>query len=351
MKKQNLINLVRYHTQKNDYAFTMEVAKIARELDANGDSEIAQYLMEMVSNVPFLVPQATYQNLRFLRKVECSTQPLILPDAIEEDVRGIAKAINKKSDLTKFLFHGAPGTGKTESACQIARLLNRDILSVSFEQLVDSHLGETAKNVSMLFNEISRLPYGKCLVLFDEIDALVLDRVNGNDHREMGRVTSTFLKELDDLKGGVPIIATTNLIKNFDKALLRRFDAVISFDRYSREDLIAIAEAILTNYLKNATNSRKDIRLFDKILNNLAKIPLPGDMKQIIKTAIGFADEENEYDYLRRINLSLNEGQDSTDIQKLKEQGYTTREIEILTKVPKSSVSRKLKGAINEQPA
>ena len=74
-------------------------------------------------------------------------------------------------------------------------------------------------------------------------------------------------------------------------------------------------------------------------------------MKQIIKTAIGFADEENEYDYLRRINLSLNEGQDSTDIQKLKEQGYTTREIEILTKVPKSSVSRKLKGAINEQPA
>ena len=177
MKKQNLINLVRYHTQKNDYAFTMEVAKIARELDANGDSEIAQYLMEMVSNVPCLVPQATYQSLRFLRKVEYSTQPLILPDAIEEDVRGIAKAINKKSDLTKFLFHGAPGTGKTESACQIARLLNRDILSVSFEQLVDSHLGETAKNVSMLFNEISRLPYGKCLVLFDEIDAFYLEKI------------------------------------------------------------------------------------------------------------------------------------------------------------------------------
>ena len=34
MKKQNLINLVRYHTEKNDEAFASEVAKIAKEFDA-----------------------------------------------------------------------------------------------------------------------------------------------------------------------------------------------------------------------------------------------------------------------------------------------------------------------------
>ena len=83
----------------------------------------------------------------------------MLPDAIEEDVIGITKAIIKKSELSKFLFFGAPGSGKTESVYQIARLLNRDILTVSFEQLVDSRLGETAKNVSLLFDEIGRLPY------------------------------------------------------------------------------------------------------------------------------------------------------------------------------------------------
>ncbi len=301
--------------------------------------------MELVSNVNFYVPQSNYHNLHFLRKVGYSTQPLMLPDAIEEDIIGITKAISsKKSGLSKFLFFGAPGSGKTESVYQIARLLNRDILTVSFEQLIDSRLGETAKNVSLLFDEIDRLPYGKVIVLFDEIDALVLDRINKNDLREMGRVTSVFLKEIEQINGNIPIIATTNLIANFDKAILRRFDAVVSFDRYSKDDLISVADSILTSYLKRATNSKQDIRLFNKILKNLDDIPFPGDLKQVIKTSIAFSDESNEYDYLRRIYLSLNGNPSIIDIQKLRDEGYTTREIEILSRMPKSSVSRKLRG-------
>ena len=69
--------------------------------------------------------------------------------------------------------------------------------------------------------------------------------VDFNDLREMGRVTSLFLKELDALNEKITIIATTNLFPNLDKALIRRFDAAISFDRYSREDLIDIADSIL----------------------------------------------------------------------------------------------------------
>ena len=345
MKKQSLVNLVKYHVEKNDEAFAIEAAEIAKEFDAAGDSAVAQYLMELVSNVNFYVPQSNYHNLHFLRKVGYSTQPLMLPDAIEEDIIGITKAISsKKSGLSKFLFFGAPGSGKTESVYQIARLLNRDILTVSFEQLIDSRLGETAKNVSLLFDEIDRLPYGKVIVLFDEIDALVLDRINKNDLREMGRVTSVFLKEIEQINGNIPIIATTNLIANFDKAILRRFDAVVSFDRYSKDDLISVADSILTSYLKRATNSKQDIRVFNKILKNLDDIPFPGDLKQVIKTSIAFSDESNEYDYLRRIYLSLNGNPSIIDIQKLRDEGYTTREIEILSRMPKSSVSRKLRG-------
>lgn len=344
MKKQNLINLVKYHVEKNDEAFAIEVAEIAKAFDASGDTSVAQYLMELISNANFYVPQSNYRNMRFLRKMEYSSQPLILPDVIEEDVIGITKAISRKAGLSKFLFFGAPGSGKTESVYQIARLLNRDILTVSFEQLVDSRLGETAKNVSLLFDEISRLPYSRVVVLFDEIDALVLDRINKNDLREMGRVTSVFLKELDRLNDNIPIIATTNLVENFDKALIRRFDATVSFDRYSKDDLIAIADSLLTMNLKRATNSKQDIRLFNKILRNMEVIPLPGDLKQIIKTSIAFSDDSNEYDYLRRIYLSLHGNSSSVDIQKLRDEGYTTREIEILSRMPKSSVSRKLRG-------
>lgn len=343
MKKQNLINLVRYHTEKNDEAFASEVAKIAKEFDDAGDEEVAQYLMELISSANFYVPQSNYKNLRFLNKVEYSSMPLILPSIIEEDVLGITRAISKKAGLSKFLFYGAPGSGKTETVFQIARILNRDILSVPFEQLVDSRLGETAKNVSMLFEEINHLPYGKILILFDEIDALVLDRINRNDLREMGRVTSVFLKGLDSLNENTILIATTNLFDSLDKALIRRFDATVSFNRYSRQDLIEIADSLLTLALKKSSNSRQDIRLFNKILKNLETIPYPGDLKQTINTAVAFSDESSEYDYLRKIYLSFNGNPDTMDIQKLKDSGYTTREIEILTRIPKSSVSRKLK--------
>ena len=343
MKKQDIVSLVRYHVEKNEAAFNAVVAQIAKEFDDSGDVTIAEYLMELIASANYYVPQTSYSHLKFLRKLEYSVQPLLLPSIIEEDIFGITKSINNRSGLTKFLFYGVPGSGKTESAHQIARILGRDIISVNSEQLIDSRLGETAKNVALLFDEINYLPYNRVIIIIDEIDSLVLDRVNRNDLREMGRVTSTFLKALDSLNENVVIIATTNLFDSFDKALIRRFDALISFDRYSREDLIEIADALLTTYLSKASNSRKDIRLFNKILSNLDDIPYPGDLKRIIRTSIAFSDESNEYDYLRKIYLSLNGNPKTIDIQRLKDLGYTTREIEILSRIPKSSVSRKLR--------
>lgn len=344
MKKQNIINLVKYHVEKKEDAFINEVAMIARDFDAKGDEAIAKCLMELISTANFYVPQASYRNLNYLRKVNYSTKPLILPDAIEQDVIGITRAISNKAGLSKFLFYGKPGTGKTESAYQIARILGRDILSVNFEQLIDSRLGETAKNVAKLFDEINHLQYGKVIIVFDEIDALVLDRINSNDLREMGRVTSVFIRELEQLNENIILIATTNLFDKFDKAIIRRFDTTISFDRYSTEELIEVADSMLTMSLKKASNVRKDIRLFNKILKNLKQIPYPGDLKQIIKTAVAFSDETNEYDYLRKIYLALNPDNTEVPLQKLREEGYTVREIEILSRVPKSSVARKLRG-------
>lgn len=343
MKKQSIINLVKYYVEKNDEAFRTEVVDIARDFEKNGDLSISEYLMDLISTTNYYVPQANYKNYQYLRKLAFQNKPLLLPELIKNDVLGLVRAIDKKMGINKILFHGKPGSGKTESAYQVARLLGRDLLTVDFEQLIDSRLGQTAKNISALFDEISRVQPMNVVILFDEIDAIVLDRVNSNDLREMGRVTSTFLRELDALSDDVVIIATTNLMKSFDKALVRRFDSMISFDRYSRQDLIETADAILLGFLKKAENSRQDTRLFHKILNNAAEIPYPGDLVQLIKTSVAFADIENEFDYLRKFYLALN-NPTNVDIQDLQEKGYTTREIEILTGIPRSSVSRKLKG-------
>ena len=77
MKKQNIINLVKYHTEQNNAAFISEVSEIAREFDAKGDFEVAEYLMDLISNANVYVPQANYQNLQFLERLEYSSNPLI----------------------------------------------------------------------------------------------------------------------------------------------------------------------------------------------------------------------------------------------------------------------------------
>lgn len=106
-------------------------------------------------------------------------------------------------------------------------------------------------------------------MLFDEIDAIALDRTNPNDLREMGRATSTLLKCFERLNENVVLVATTNLYEHFDKALIRRFDSVIDFNRYEREDLLSIAEKMLDEYLQKFKLASRDVRLFRKIINLL----------------------------------------------------------------------------------
>ncbi len=347
MKKQNIINLVKYYVEKNDSAFRNEVLEIANDFHNNGDVEIGSYLMDLISTTNYYQPQNNYRDLIYLTKHTNTNKSLYLPEVIKDDILGIVRAFNKSIPISKILFYGKPGTGKTESAFQIARLMNRDILTVNMEELIDSHLGQTSKNIITLFDEIRHLYSNNVVILFDEIDALVMNRISNNDLREMGRVTSTFLKELDSLSNNIILIATTNLDEHLDNALLRRFDVKISFDRYSKDDLIEVSEFILKDLLRKASTSKADSRLFRKILKTVEKIPYPGDMLQIIKIALAFSDESNQYDYLRRLYIELNKNVEIS-IQKLTSQGFTTREIEILTGIPKSSVARKLKDDLDE---
>lgn len=347
MKKQNIVNLIKYHVEKNENAFRNESVNIAKYFDANGDYQLAEYIMGLIAESNLYVPQASDFESEFLKQIDIrELQPLNLPTAISNDIKGIINAVNYNVGINKFLFEGLPGSGKTEAAKHVARLLDRTLYLVDFEHLIDSKLGQTNKNISNVFAEINRIPYSnKVIILFDEIDVIALDRINRNDVREMGRVTSTILRELDrltDLNKEILIIATTNLYTNFDKALIRRFDAVINFDRYSKEDLMEVAEHYYTSFIKNFKSISRDTRLFKKILKISSELPYPGELKNIIKTSLAFSDSKVEYDYLRRLYNYLIANIDETNVEQLHEQGFTVREIEKLKGESKSSVSRKL---------
>jgi len=180
-------------------------------------------------------------------------------------------------------------------------------------------------------------------VLFDEIDALAIDRINSNDLREMGRATSSILKGLDSLNDTVVLIATTNLYKSFDKALIRRFDSVIDFSSYTQEDLIDIGEIILNDLLIKFKSAGRNMRLFRKILGCMNQIPYPGELKNLIKTSLAFSDSNSEYDYLKRLYAVVDKQNAETTLKNIQDKGFTVREIEILTGVSKSQVSRELR--------
>lgn len=355
MKKQNVLNLIKYHVERNENSFRNEAVAIARYFDSIGDYQLAEYIMGLISESNLYAPQSSDFESEFLKQIETrGVEALNLPLEISEDIKGIINAVNHNVGINKFLFEGLPGSGKTEAAKNVARLLNRSLFVVDFENLIDSKLGQTNKNITNVFKEINMIPNAnKIVVLFDEIDVIALDRINSNDVREMGRVTSTILRELDrltDLNKEIVIIATTNLYSNFDKALVRRFDAVINFNRYSEEDLIEVAEYYFSSFIKNFKGTSKDVRLFRKILKTAKKLPYPGELKNIIKTSLAFSDIGSEYDYLKRLYNNLIGNLEQKDLSKLYEEGFTIREIEKLKGESKSTVARKLnkEGADNE---
>ncbi len=343
IKKKNIINLIKYHVENDDFQFRNEAVDIARAFDQSGDHQLAEYVMSLLSSASTFVPQGNILESDFFKRVELDNDPLPLPTSISEDVKGVINAINHGLGINKFLFEGAPGTGKTETAKQIARLLNRQLYIVEFSELIDSKMGQTAKNIVEIFREINTMAYpSRTMILFDEIDAIALDRVNSNDLREMGRVTSTILKELDKLIPEVVFIATTNLFEKFDKALNRRFDAIINFDRYTDDDLIEIAGIMLESMMKKFQNTGRDMKLFKKIIAKLDPIPYPGELNNLIRTSLAFSNPNNKFDYMKR--LLRNVLKNPTDLKELQKEGFTLREIEILTGISKSQVARELKG-------
>lgn len=298
--------------------------------------------MALLSNVNTFVPQINDLSSGFFEKLTVGEDPLPLPESIEQDVMGMVNAITRNLGINKFLFQGAPGTGKTETAKQVARILNRDLYAVDFSAIIDSKLGQTQKNIVALFKEMNGFAHlEKVIVLFDEVDSIALDRTNSNDLREMGRATSTLLKEFDRMDDRIVLLATTNLYDHFDKALIRRFDSVIDFSRYTQEDLVEIAEVLLNAFLNKFKCAGRNVRLFRKIINLMSPIPYPGELKNIIRASVAFSNPSNEFDYLKRLYRTVCPEQ--ADMHMLQSQGFTVREIEILTGISKSQVSRELR--------
>jgi SpoVK/Ycf46/Vps4 family AAA+-type ATPase len=126
------------------------------------------------------------------------------------------------------LFSGPPGTGKTMAAEAIARTLAADLLVVDLAATVSKYIGETAKNLSRIFDEAAA---SGAVLLFDEADALFAKRTEVRDsHDRHANADTNHLLQLLEAFEGLAILAT-NRRTNMDPAFVRRIRHVVEFAR------------------------------------------------------------------------------------------------------------------------
>jgi SpoVK/Ycf46/Vps4 family AAA+-type ATPase len=149
------------------------------------------------------------------------------------------------------LFSGPPGTGKTETVYQIARITGRNIMLVDIAQVKSKWVGESEKNIKAIFDQYRE--YAKDsditpILLFNEADAIIGKRTEFTQNsRAVDKMENTIqniiLQEIENFNG--ILIATTNLTENMDKAFERRFLYKIEFLKPSTETRKSIWKSMI----------------------------------------------------------------------------------------------------------
>lgn len=147
----------------------------------------------------------------------------------------LQKRLAKKKFPTglAILLEGGPGTGKTETAYQLAKEHGRDIIHVDISQSKSLWFGESEKIVKKIFTDYEKLCKRSKIapiLLFNEADAIISKRIEGSESsvsQTENAIQNIILEEMEQFKG--ILIATTNLATNFDPAFERRFLFKIHF--------------------------------------------------------------------------------------------------------------------------
>nr|WP_154926518.1 ATP-binding protein [Pantoea agglomerans] len=125
----------------------------------------------------------------------------------------------------KLLLSGPPGNGKTSIAEALANHLSLPFFTVKYEGIINRYLGETAQHIDKLFEFVKTQ---RCVLFFDEFDAIGKEREDVNDNGEMKRVVNSLLKHIDLLPSHVVFVGATNHEAMLDKAIWRRFQLQIT---------------------------------------------------------------------------------------------------------------------------
>ena len=216
-------------------------------------------------------------------------------ELIEEQRRADVLRAHGLEPRHRVLLAGPPGNGKTSLAEAIAEALSVPLLTVRYEAVIGSFLGETAGRLRRVFDFARTTP---SVLFFDEFDVVGKERGDVHETGEIKRVVSSLLLQMDDLPSWTIITAATNHSELLDRAAWRRFQL--------RLDLPAPGERQIANFIGMYFQAR----------------PFPGDLgrspDQLARALRGSSLAEVEdfcTNILRRLVLSLGNGRPSEIVE------------------------------------
>src|SRR5690606_25389936 len=258
--------LIRSHAEGDDTRFYAVAMQVAAQAARSGHGKFAVELRELVDKVkaqsaeargrvapkpvPLAQPRGELTGLLTVGYPKAPLQSMALTEARHTRLERVLREQRERERLRhhgfapmrKLLLVGPPGTGKTMTAAALAGELGLPLFTIQLDGLITKYMGETAAKLRLVFDAIQGT---RGVYLFDEFDALGGQRGGANDVGEIRRVLNSFLQFLEMDDSDSLVIGATNHVKLLDRALFRRFDAVLEYALPSKEIATKVMQARL----------------------------------------------------------------------------------------------------------
>ena len=236
----------------------------------------------------------------------CTENPI---DALLVKYRKLDKALREDGEnvpprMGTTLFYGPPGTGKSELAKYIASELNRPYILQRSSDILSYYVGETEKNIAATF---ARAESKGAVLVINEADSFLQQRSSSEHSWERTQVNE-FLTALERYVGFC--ICTTNLYKDIDAGVIRRFTHKIRFEYAKRDQL----ETLYMKLLAPLVDDVPDKVIWEKLMKQ--RFLTPGDFS-VVRNQFKLEDE-GSFSHMDMLNALLQE-------QKLKLDADTKR--------------------------
>jgi SpoVK/Ycf46/Vps4 family AAA+-type ATPase len=251
---KQVLALIKSHVQGDNerfYSLALQLAAsearlghhaLADELKKLLDEARAATKPKLVTKGPIPVTRTSgeFSGLMSVEYPATRLSHMILEQSLGDQLRKIVHEQRQRAKLNehglhprrKLLLVGPPGSGKTMTAAALAGELGLPLFSILLHGVITKFMGETAAKLKLVFDAMQET---RGVYLFDEFDALGSKRSKDNDVGEARRILNSFLQFLEQDHGAALIIATTNHEELLDKALFRRFDALLKYHLPTKE--------------------------------------------------------------------------------------------------------------------